>query len=521
MRIDVTGNGGTDMARLARVDGEVARRAESTSTNPDPLVTRGLDRPAVDPAEAEIFGRPAGVGGSFSPDARPVSSARVISSPPPAAALASAFGRPPGQTGGLQRSPDDVPGEDIEPVADDDPWRDPAAGAVLGPPALREHTADRLAEGERSGGGQGARIGIRELLFGRRLTPKATAAFFAAVLLVGAVGGLLGRLTAEGPNPLNSPDVTLAQVEPGKERAPDSIAAVARRVVPAVVSVEARKGSQTGTGSGVVIDGAGYVLTNNHVVEMAASGTDARLETVFHDGKRAQARLVGRDPKNDLAVLKVEVAGLVVAPLGRSEQLAVGDTVIAIGSPLGLSKTVTSGIVSALHRPVQLSPDGLGEAAAIDAVQTDAAINHGNSGGPLVDSSGAVIGINTAIYSTGGPQGGSIGLGFAIPIDHARRIADALIKDGQVKHPLFGVNVKSVTEGTSDGAQVQNVKQGGPAEKAGIKEGDVIIKVGDRRISGSSEMHVAIAQRQIGETVPIVIVRQGRELTVRVTLASD
>jgi S1-C subfamily serine protease len=479
------------------------------------LAPRGLERPEVDLAEARLFGRPEGVSGAFHRNGT-APPTNMVTAPPPAGALVSAFGRRPGGQETLQRPPvDDTEVVEYPPV-EPSPWRDPFSGAMIGPPALGE----RPRSDRGSTAAPGARIEIRELLFGRRLSPRATLVFLGAVLLVAAVGGVLGRLTAEGGTPLTRPDVTLTQVEPGKERDANSIASVAGRVVPSVVSIEVRQGNQSASGSGVVIDGVGYVLTNNHVIEMAAAGRDTKVETVFHDGRRAKAAVVGRDPKTDLAVLKVEAAGLVVATLGSSEQLAVGDTVIAVGSPLGLAKTVTSGIVSALHRPVPLSGDGTGEVAVIDAVQTDAAINHGNSGGPLVDSTGAVVGINTAILSSG-ERGGSIGLGFAIPIDQAKRIAEALIKDGKVKHSLLGVSAKSVTEGTSDGAQVQHVKQGGPAERAGIREGDVIVKIGDRRIGSSNEMHVAIAQRQIGEAVPVVVVRQGRELALRVTLQSD
>jgi S1-C subfamily serine protease len=245
---------------------------------------------------------------------------------------------------------------------------------------------------------------------------------------------------------------------------------------------------------------------------------------VFADGTRAPARIVGRDPKTDLAVVKVDVANPVVAAIGSSAGLAVGDGVIAIGSPLGLVGTVTQGIVSALDRPVRLDAGDSGGDAVIDAIQTDAAINPGNSGGPLVDSTGAVIGINTAIRSIGatsGNEGGSIGLGFAIPIDTARGIAEELIRTGVVQHADLGVNARSVTDGATDGAQVQNVTANGPAAVAGIIEGDVIVKVGDRPIAGADELVVAVRERQPGETVPVELVREGRPLTLSVVLAAD
>jgi S1-C subfamily serine protease len=209
-----------------------------------------------------------------------------------------------------------------------------------------------------------------------------------------------------------------------------------------------------------------------------------------------------------------------VARIGTSSSLAVGDSVIAIGSPLGLAGTVTEGIVSALHRPVRLNGEGSDTNAVIDAIQTDAAINPGNSGGPLVDSSGAVVGLDAAI-STSGQEGGSIGLGFAIPIDKARQIAQELIRTGSVKHPDLGVDASTKTNDRSDGAQVQNVHPGSAAAAAGIVEGDVIVQVGTRKVSSAPELEVAVQEHGIGEQVPIQLIRQGRPLTVTATLKSD
>jgi S1-C subfamily serine protease len=396
-----------------------------------------------------------------------------------------------------------------------DPWRDPWAAAVLGAPAVAQRSRDtddppRL----------GARLSLQEVLFGRRLSHRALALLGAVVLVIAGVGGFVGRLTADGGNLLNDPGATLAQVEPATDRPAGSVAAVASRVLPAVVSLEFRVGDQGGFGSGVVIDGNGYVLTNNHVVAPAAS--QAVLEAVFSDGTRVPARIVGRDPKTDLAVVKVEVANLTVAQLGRSSTLKPGDPVVAIGSPLGLAGTVTSGIVSAVDRPVRLEGDGGQGSAVIDAIQTDAAINPGNSGGALVDNTGAVVGINTAIRTLGAIDGGgSIGLGFAIPIDAARTIAQQLIRTGYYQHPALGVNAASVTDGKSDGARVQNVQQGSAAAEAGILENDVITKVGNRAVGSADALTVAVRERAIGEQVPISLVRDGRPLVVTVTLKSD
>ncbi len=486
------------------------------------LAPRPLDRPAVDAESAAAFGRPDGVPGAFSGAARPAPSGGTAATPPPPAALALAFGRPAGNGVTLQRPPGAgpaaVPGAPGLWSGDDDPWRNPGSAVTLGPPAGAADVAEAAPPGE------GARLSVREVLFGRRVQRRALAVLGLVALLVGAAGGLVGRLTADGASRLTDPGATLSTVTEGKERPPGSVADIAARTVPAVVSLEVRVGDEAGTGSGIVIQGDGYVLTNNHVVAPAAVGAGGRLDAVFADGTRAPARIVGRDPKTDLAVVKVDVANPVVAAIGSSEGLAVGDAVIAIGSPLGLVGTVTQGIVSALDRPVRLDAGDSGADAVIDAIQTDAAINPGNSGGPLVDSTGAVIGINTAIRSIGasaGNEGGSIGLGFAIPIDTARAIAEELIRTGVVRHADLGVNARSVTDGATDGAQVQNVTANGPAAVAGIVEGDVIVKVGDRSIAGADELVVAVRERQPGEAVPVELVREGRPLTLSVVLAAD
>jgi S1-C subfamily serine protease len=513
------------------------------------LGPRPLDRPPVKPAEAAVFGRPPGLSGAFAPSAerasRPGNGSPGLGSPspgspslgslslgsPPVDALARAFSRPAGSDVVLQRPPGAqhwpaVQGSPVQPQvashfwadnAENDPWRNPGSTALLGQPAVREEPGD--GEPERV---EGARLSMRELLFGRRVSPRALVGLAVIALLIGAVGGLVGRLTAEGANPLTSPDVTLVQSEQARDRPPGSVAEVAGRVVPAVVSIEIRVGENGGTGSGVMINGDGYIVTNNHVVSLAASNPGSNLEVIFSDGSRVGASIVGRDPKTDLAVIKVEVANPVVATLGRSADLEVGDSVIAIGSPLGLAGTVTTGIVSAVDRPVRLDGEGTDTNAVIDAIQTDAAINPGNSGGALVDSGGAVVGINTAIrtLSVSG-AGGSIGLGFAIPIDDATAIAQQLIRTGQVKHPELGVNARSVTDGTTDGAQVQNVQQSSAAAEAGIREGDVVTKIAERLIGSADELIVAVRERQIGEQVAVALVRDGRPLVVQVVLKSD
>lgn len=287
---------------------------------------------------------------------------------------------------------------------------------------------------------------------------------------------------------------------------------------PAVVQINvALSGNKGGIGSGDIIDSRGYIVTNNHVINGAQ-----KVQVVLFDGTTAPAQIVGTDPADDLAVVKITPPNnkLTTIPFGDSSKLTVGQDVLAIGNPLGITQTVTSGIISALNRNVT---EGRGGTVLPNAIQTDAAINPGNSGGALVDAAGAVVGINTAILRAqgSGDGGGSIGLGFAIPIDTARTIAQELIRTGHYQHAELGINAASVTDGKSDGARVQNVQQGSAAAEAGIMENDVITKVGNRAIGSADALTVAIHERAIGERVPISLVRDGRPLVVTVTLKSD
>ncbi|MGZ4608593.1 MAG: S1C family serine protease [Blastococcus sp.] len=427
----------------------------------------------------------------------------------------------PGQAG-LQDPPDGRPGRRRtasgpwwKADARDDPWRDPEAPAALGGPAIYEEDAQ---PGPVVVDAQG-----RRKLRLRDLSIRLSVLGLLAVLLVGAVGGGLGWYLTRNASetPLLAPGTQLSKVDAGITRKPGSVADIAARVSPAVVSIEVRVGQAGATGSGVVIDGAkGYIVTNNHVVSGAAGVEGAEIRAVFSDGSGSAARIVGRDPSSDIAVLKVEKPGLVTATLGSSKDVVVGDPVVAIGSPLGLAGTVTSGIVSALDRPVRLSGEGSDTNAVIDAVQTDAPINPGNSGGALVDATGAVIGINSAIASLGGngTTGGSIGLGFAIPIDTVRQIAQELISTGKAVHASLGVNTRSVTDGRRDGALVLNVEPKSAAASAGIREQDVVIAVGSKQVRSSEELVVAVDAHNPGDTVTVELVRGGHSQKVQVTL---
>jgi len=479
------------------------------------LVPRPLWRPAVDPGQRAAFGRPAGVPASFTPRASPANQipalplGRLVPE-----MLADAFGRPPGEGSPLGRPP--AGPEDRAEVEPADPWRNPAAPARLGEPALKPAEVESVAV-------VAERFTLRQALFERRIRPMGLAVLAVLALLLGFGGAAVGVWAgARLPAAATDPGFRLATVATDVQPPPaGSVAAIAAKVIPAVVSIEVRIGDTGETGSGVVIDGRGYVLTNNHVISLAASDTSAQLTVVFPLGQRVPGKIVGRDPESDLAVVKAGVTGSTVAQLGDSSKLRVGDSVIAIGSPLGLAGTVTTGIISAKDRPVRLSGGESDTNAVIDAVQTDAAINPGNSGGALVDATGAVVGINSAIRTLGGEASGSIGLGFAIPINYARQVAEELIRTGKVVHTTIGVNAKSATDGTTDGAQVQNVMDGGPAAKAGIAEGDVITKVGDRVVGNADELVVAVQSHDVGETVPISLTRSGKAFAVRVVLVAE
>ncbi|WP_290367887.1 S1C family serine protease [Antrihabitans cavernicola] len=473
------------------------------------LGPRPVYRPDVDPGATRAFSRPDDVDGAFSPAARRSDSTPELSVRPPDPILAEAFGRPAGESDSIQRDPladadgavEDEPG---------DPWRDPEAGVRLGAPAIVKDQPKPLPPAEK--------LDIRQVLFGHRVAPRALAILAGVALLIGLVGGLVGRLTAEVAGDLTSKKVALQQSSADSDEPRGQVAKVADAALPAVVSIQAALGDNSSTGSGVVIDGAGYIVTNNHVISMAATDKAATLQVTFSDGTKVPGQIVGRDIKTDLAVLKVDVKKLTVAQLGKSADVQVGENVVAVGSPLGLSKTVTAGIVSALHRPVRLSGEGTDTDAVIDAVQTDAAINPGNSGGPLLDDDARVIGINSAIRSE---SGGSVGLGFAIPIDDVTRVAQALIRDGQMHHPEIGINSRSVVNNATSGAEVANVKAGSPAQVAGVVEGDVIVKVGDRQVTSADELVVAVQMQPIGATVPLQLVRDGRLVDLQVTPVSD
>ena len=484
------------------------------------LAPRPVFRPPVDPEATRTFGRPRGVDGSFvAEELRPAKFRGSVDFAPTDKksdpVLQEAFSRPYVGGESLQRHPADAgalaAGADISPESDD-PWRDPAAAAALGIPAFDKPVPTGPAA-------SAGKLGVRDVLFGGRVSYAALAVLAITALVIGIAGGWVGRKTAEVVEAFTTSKVTLSTSDGGEVPA-GRFAQVAASVADSVVTIEAKSDESGAQGSGVVVDGRGYVVTNNHVVsEAAASPSKFKLTVVFNDGKEIPANLVGRDPKTDLAVLKVDnVDNLTVARFGNSDQLRVGEEEIAAGAPLGLRSTVTSGIISALNRPVPLSGEGSDTDTVIDAIQTDASINHGNSGGPLIDMNSEVIGINTAGKSL---SDSASGLGFAIPVNEVKATVETLIKDGKILHPTLGLSARSVSNDLASGAQIANVKTGGPADKAGIKENDVVVKVGNRTVADADEFVVAVRQLAIGQDAPIEVMREGRKVILTVNPAPD
>jgi putative serine protease PepD len=365
---------------------------------------------------------------------------------------------------------------------------------------------------------------------GWRLAVLVIATAITAALAGGLLGGYIeSRASSAGTDP----GFSIGAVPPAAtDRPPDSIAGIAARVLPSVVMIKVN-GAQ-GTGSGFVIRG-GYIITDNHVITLDGQVRHAALQIVFDGGKTVQGKVIGTDPYSDIAVIKPQaVVKLPALPLGNSRSVRVGDPVLAFGSPLGLAGTVTSGIVSAVGRPVQPgSSAGVASSPRVffEAIQTDAPINPGNSGGPLVNGQAQVIGINAAIDTLGsdpitGDQGGSIGLGFAIPINQARLIATQLIRTGRAAHAVIGALINSSYGGA--GAQIMRqgkagaaaVSPGGPAARAGLRPGDVIIGFAGRQIASATALLDAIRSLQPGARVMVRFIRNGIPHTVSLTLGS-
>ncbi|HEX8305696.1 MAG TPA: trypsin-like peptidase domain-containing protein [Jatrophihabitans sp.] len=353
-------------------------------------------------------------------------------------------------------------------------------------------------------------------------------ALLAALVGGGVGGGVVAAVDRNNGGSVNTGlRITNATGAPAAQL-DGTIGAAAAKIRPSVVTIEARAGQQSGTGSGVIIRKDGYILTNDHVISVGSGAGD--LEVTLADGRTAAAKIVGRDTSDDLAVIKIDLDDLPAATFAKSSSLSVGQTVVAVGAPLGLSDTVTSGIVSNLSRPVRA---GDKDQAVFAAVQTDAAINPGNSGGPLVDLNGSVVGINTAIATDGSggglqipgqppQQSGNIGIGFAIPADEASRIASELIATGKATHAVLGVGVGGPQTGAQSqpGVPLRSVNAGGPASKAGMKVGDIITALDGQRVTTADALIAAVRNHAPGQQVKVTYVRGGKSADVQITLGS-
>ncbi|NEC87485.1 S1C family serine protease [Streptomyces sp. SID12501] len=398
----------------------------------------------------------------------------------------------------------------------EDPWRRYDPWAPAAPSPLQQNGAAP------AGGRPGARR--RGLVAGAVLL----------ALLSGGIGGAVGSYLERHDGDGDRIQLSQAGRDVSVGRAPDSVAGIAARALPSVVTLHVRGGGAEGTGTGFVLDGRGHILTNNHVVE--AAGADGEVTVTFSGGESAEAEVVGRDSGYDLAVVRVSgVDGLRPVVLGNSDNVAVGDPVVAIGAPFDLANTVTSGIISAKERPITAggeSGDG-SDVSYVDALQTDASINPGNSGGPLLDAEARVVGINSAIRSADGGSGldgtqaGSIGLGFAIPVNQGKRVAEELINTGRATHPVIGVTLDMDYSG--DGARVGTqgndgeppVTEGGPGDRAGLQAGDIITGVDGRRVHSGEELIVRIRAHRPGDRLGLSLLRGGRQRTISLVLGSS
>nr|WP_307874450.1 trypsin-like peptidase domain-containing protein [Frankia nepalensis] len=359
----------------------------------------------------------------------------------------------------------------------------------------------------------------------------------ALALVSGGIGGGVGALVAsqDDSGGVTSTDAGLNRDANGAPVAPaanGTVSKAAQVILPSVVTISEVSRTEAGTGSGVIIRQDGYILTNNHVVSGASNG--GSLTVTLQSGERLDATVWGTDPSSDLAVIKIDKTGLPAATFGDSDALQIGELVVAVGSPLGLNGTVTSGIVSAVHRPVRTGDSTVQDQnAVLDAIQTDTAINPGNSGGPLVNSDGQIVGINSAIATVGGSSGpfgqeqqsGNIGVGFAIASNYAQKIAEQLITSRRAAHPYLGVSAADVssdpTGASGEGAKIVKLVGGGPAEQAGLVVGDVITKVDDRVVADTDALIAAVRAHDIGATVAVTYTRDGQTQTAQVKLAQQ
>lgn len=463
------------------------------------------------------------------------SSAPDASWPPPAPQTASPYGAAPQGEAPYGATPQGAYGAAPYGETPQPPYGHPGAGGAEGgwppPPPATPSYADAGAGGAGPTGVWGASYAQPEP---KQRSGKGglVAGVLIAALVAGGLGGGLGYTLAKNDDNGGSTTVSASQSGGSVKRDAGTVAAVAASALPSTVTIQAESSSgEGGTGTGFVFDTQGHIVTNNHVVADAVDG--GKLTATFPNGKKYDAEVVGHAQGYDVAVIKLKNAPSDLKPLtlGDSDKVAVGDTTIAIGAPFGLSNTVTTGIISAKGRPVA-SSDGSGSSNSyMSALQTDASINPGNSGGPLLDAQGSVIGINSAIQSTGssgvgGTQSGSIGLGFAIPINQAKYVAQQLIKTGKPVYAKIGASVSledsaggaKITDSGTNGAS--SVEAGGPAAKAGLKPGDLITKLDDTVIDSGPTLIGEIWTHKPGDKVTLTYVRDGKTSTVDLTLGS-
>ncbi|MFF9128750.1 S1C family serine protease [Streptomyces sp. NPDC014806] len=451
----------------------------------------------------------------------PADPAAPSASPASPAATAEPLSPTPDATGPAdQASAPTAPAAPADPWHRYDPWAAPAGPAPAPGQGPLQQTGAAVDTVQRR----------------RRRQRRGAVVFVVALALVsGAIGGVVGAYLERNGGLGTSVELPQAGDEPAG-RAPDSVAGIAARALPSVVTLHVTGTEESGTGTGFVLDTRGHILTNNHVVEPA--GTGGEITVAFNGGETAKAKVVGRDSGYDLAVVQVTgVKGLRPLPLGNSDNVRVGDPVVAIGAPFDLAGTVTSGIISAKERPITAGGEkGDGsDVSYVDALQTDAPINPGNSGGPLLDGRGQVVGINSAIRSAdsagggdpeAGGQAGSIGLGFAIPINQGKRVAEELINTGHATHPVIGITLDM--DFTGDGARVgaqgndggPSVTPGGPGAKAGIKPGDVITAVDGQRVHSGEELIVKTRAHRPGDSLELTVERGGQVRKVSLVLGS-
>ncbi|MFI7297964.1 trypsin-like peptidase domain-containing protein [Streptomyces sp. NPDC050121] len=514
---------------------DVGFSAEGRSAGPS-LGSVGEGRPKPlhdpDPYSTPPYGEP----GPWAP-APPVQHPAATIPPPTHADAAPPLG-PAAEAGpGLGPLSASTPLTDPTPWGRYDPWSPtPFAGAPL--PAA--DAAQGSPPGGPVGGPAGGSLqhaGVHVLSAAerrRQMRWRLVGGALAVALVSGGLGGAVGAYL-ERNGGLNGVQLPQASAEP-TGRPADSVAGIAARALPSVVTLHVSGGEESGTGTGFVLDSLGYILTNNHVVEPA--GSNGEISVVFNGGTTAKAEVVGRDSGYDLAVVRVTgVKGLKPLYLGNSDNVQVGDPVVAIGAPFDLEGTVTSGIISAKERPITAgggsgSGDG-SDVSYVDALQTDAPINPGNSGGPLLDRQGHVIGINSAIRSaadgtdSGTAQAGSIGLGFAIPINQGKRVAEELINTGKATHPVIGITLDLDYAG--DGARVGTagvdggapVTAGGPGDRAGIRAGDVITEVDGQRVHSGEELIVKTRAHRPGDRLELTVERGGAQRTLTLVLGSS